>query len=454
MNNNNNEKKNKLQSNPRWVATQILARVERTDSYLDKLIENEFKSDRLNEKDKRLLNEITNGVIRNRMRIDWVLRKFYHGDFLKINSLIKNSLRVALYQFLFCDKIPEYAIVNEAVENTKVALSEKHSKLVNAVLRNLLRQKDKIDYPDPDSDRIKYLAVYHSHPEWMVKKWVNRLGYDSTEAMLVMNNKPKDISIRINSIKTTRDKVELELLSQKVKFERTDLSEYYLTIKNFGELNSLNLLKDGSIYIQDVSAGLPVTLLDPKENERIIDICAAPGGKATFIAEKMKNTGEIIAVDIFEMRLRTIEENFQRLGLTNIKTLAYDARTLSIDPADRVLVDAPCSGSGTLSKKPDIKWKQDPLQIENMNRLQYEILLNASRMVKPNGILVYSTCSIEPEENSVIVEKFLESNTNFVLENADAFVDPSVVSDKGYIETYPHIHNTDGSFAARMKRII
>ena len=451
--NNNNENQNLLLKNPRWVSAQILTKIERTDSYLDKLIENEFKSDNLNEKDKRLLNEITNGVIRNKLRIDWVLKKFYHGDFLKINSLIKNSLRVALYQFLFCDKIPEYAIVNEAVESIKLSLSDKHSKLVNAVLRNILRQKDKIEFPDPEKDRIKYLSVYHSHPEWMVKKWVNRLGYDSTEALLVTNNKPKDISIRVNALKMNREKLEIELLSQKIKFERTDFSDVHLSIKNFGELNSLDLLKNGSIYIQDISAGLSVLLLDPQEGERIIDICAAPGGKATHISEKMKNTGEIIAVDVFEMRLKIVEENFRRLGLTNIKTLAYDARTLAIEPADRVLVDAPCSGFGTLSKKPDIKWKQDPVQLEKLNQLQYEILVNASHHVKPNGVLVYSTCTIEPEENSAVVEKFLSANTNFVLERADKFVSPQVVSEKGYIETYPHIHHTDGSFAARLKRV-
>lgn len=451
--NNNNEKQNLLSKNPRWIAAQILGRIERTDSYLDRLIENEFKSDRLNEKDKRLLNEITNGVIRNKLRIDWVLKKFYHGDFLKINSIIKNSLRVALYQFLFCDKIPEYAIVNEAVESVKLSLSDKHSKLVNAVLRNILRQKDQIEYPDPEKDRIKYLSVYYSHPEWMVKRWVDRLGYDSTEAMLVINNKPKDISIRINSLKTNPEKIEVEFLSQKIKFERSNFSDVHLSIKNFGELNSLDLLKNGSVYVQDISAGLSVILLDPHEGERVIDMCAAPGGKTTFIAEKMKNTGEIIAVDIFEMRLKTVEENFRRLGISNIKTLAYDARTLSIEPADRVLVDAPCSGFGTLSKKPDIKWKQDIVQLEKLNQLQYEILVNASRHVKPNGILVYSTCTIEPEENSMMIEKFLNANSNFAIERADNFVAPELVSEKGFIETYPHIHNIDGSFAARLRRM-
>jgi 16S rRNA (cytosine967-C5)-methyltransferase len=450
---NKTEIQNQLKKNPRWVSSQIISRVENTDSYLDKLIENEFKSDNLNDKDKKLLNELTNGVIRNKLRIDWVIKQFYKGDFIKINPVIKNTLRVAIYQFLFCDKIPEYAIVNEAVESIKLAINEKQSKLVNAILRNILRQKDKISFPDPDKDRIQYLSVYHSHPDWMVKRWVDRYGYDSTEIMLVHNNKPKDTSIRINFLKTNREKVELELISKKIKFERTELSDRFLTIKNIGELSTLDLFTNGEIYIQDISAGLPVILLDPQEGERIIDFCAAPGGKTTFIAEMMKNKGEIIAIDVYDKRLKILDENSKRLGISIIKSIAYDARTVSLDIADRVLVDAPCSGFGTLSKKPDIKWKQNWQQIEKLNQLQYEILCNASRHVKTGGVLVYSTCTIEPEENENIISKFLQSHTNFEIENANNFISSTVVNEQGFIQTLPHIHNVDGSFAARLKRM-
>jgi len=446
------EIQNQLKKNPRWVSSQIITRVENTDSYLDKLIENEFKSDNLNDKDKKLLNELTNGVIRNKLRIDWVIKQFYKGDFIKISPVIKNTLRVAIYQFLFCDKIPEYAIVNEAVESIKLAINEKQSKLVNAILRNILRQKDKINFPDPDKDRIMYLSIYHSHPDWLVKRWVDRYGYDSTEIMLIHNNKPKDTSIRINFLKTNREKLELELISKKIKFERTELSDRFLTIKNLGELNTLDFFTNGEIYIQDISAGLPVILLDPQEGERIIDFCAAPGGKTTFIAELMKNKGEIIAIDVYDKRLKILEENSNRLGISIIKPIAYDARTVTLDMADRVLVDAPCSGFGTLSKKPDIKWKQNIQQIEKLNQLQYEILCNASRHVKMGGVLVYSTCTIEPEENENIINKFLESHTNFEIENASNFVSSFVVNEQGFIQTLPHIHKIDGSFAARLRR--
>ena len=450
----NHEKIKKLSNNPRWIAANILSKIEKSDSYLDKLIENEFKSGKLNEQDKRLLNEITNGVIRNKLRIHWVLQKFYNGNLLKINLALKNIIYVAIYQFLFCDKIPDYAIVHEAVEITKVALSEKLSKLSNAVLRNIIRQKDSIEYPDPEENRIKYLSIYYSHPEWMVERWAERFGYDSTEELLTINNKPKDIWIRINTLKTDKEKLGIDLLSKKVKFEKSKYSNDYLSIKNFGELSSFSILQDGLVYIQDVSAGLAVQLLDPQENERIIDFCAAPGGKATYIAEKIKNSGEIIAVDIVEMKLRTIEENFKRLGITNIKVHNFDARTIQLEPADRVLVDAPCSGLGTLSKKPDIKWKQNIAQIEKLSQLQYEILVNASRHVKLNGVLVYSTCSTEPEENFRIISKFLSIYSNFELERAEEFVDPEIVSEKGVIETLPQVHYIDGSFAARMKRVL
>jgi 16S rRNA (cytosine967-C5)-methyltransferase len=198
----NHEKIKDLSKNPRWISVSILSKIEKSDSYLDKLIENEFKSNKLNEQDKRLLNEITNGVVRNRLRIHWVLQKFYNGNLLKINLTLKNVLYVAIYQFLFCDKIPDYAIVHEAVEITKITLSEKLSKLANAVLRNIIRQKGSIDYPDPGENRIKYLSIFYSHPEWMVERWIERFGHDSTEELLILNNKPKDIFIRINTLRT------------------------------------------------------------------------------------------------------------------------------------------------------------------------------------------------------------------------------------------------------------
>jgi 16S rRNA (cytosine967-C5)-methyltransferase len=440
-------------NNPRWIAAKILTRVEKRDSYLDKLLENEFRSDELNEKDKRLLNEISNGVMRNRSKIDWVLKKFYKGDFLKINLMIKNSLRVALYQILFLNKIPNYAIVNEAVNGVKNFISEKQSRLVNAILRNILRQIDQLEFPTPETDEIAYLSIFYSHPEWIVKRWVTRFGYEETEKLLISNNQTRDLSIRINSLKTSREKVEIDLLSKKTRFERSPYLENFLQIKNFGSLKSLDLLREGNIYIQDVSAGLSVKLLDPQKNERIIDLCAAPGGKLGYISELMESTGELIAVDIFEMRLRVLEENCKRLGINNVTTILHDARTIKLEPANRILIDAPCSGLGTLSKKPDIKWKQALDHIYKLNQVQLEILTNASKLVILGGILVYSTCTIENEENYNIVQKFLTANNNFILENASQFVPVEVTDENGCVQTFPHKHSIDGSFAARLKRI-
>lgn len=451
---NNSEKRKALSKNPRWISVNILSKMEKADVHLDKLLDAEFKSNNLTDQDKRLLNEITNGVIRNRLKIHWVLQKFYNGNLLKINLTLKNILYISIYQFLFCNRIPDYAIVDEAVEITKLTVNEKLAKLVNAVLRNIIRQKENIGYPDPEENRTKYLSVFHSHPEWMVERWVERFGYESTEELLIINNKPRKLWARVNTLRTSRDKLGIELISQKIKFENNKYNNDFISIKNFGALNSFSFLQEGLIYIQDVSAGLAVQLLDPQENERIIDFCAAPGGKTTYIAEKMKNSGEIIAVDVLDIKLRTIEENFKRSQITNIKTYNSDARIAQLEPADRVLVDAPCSGLGTLSKKPDIKWRQNPAQIEKLSQLQYEILINASRHVKLDGVLVYSTCSMEPEENSRVINKFLSIYNNFELERAEQFVDPETVSEKGFIETLPQRHYIDGSFAARVRRVL
>jgi 16S rRNA (cytosine967-C5)-methyltransferase len=450
-----NLKKNETDStiSTRWTATKILSQLDKHNSFIDKLLEKEFRSSRLSDLDKRLLNEITNGVLRHRNRIDWVIKQFYNGDILKMNPLLKNSIRVAVYQLLFLDKVPEYAIVNECVNGVKKFISPKLGNLANAVVRNIIRQKDKIIYPDPVKDPVRFLYIYHSHPEWMVRRWFIRFGFEDTAKLLESNNQPKDLTIRINLLKTTREKVEIYLLSNKFKFERSKYIDEFLHIKNVGNIQSLELLEKGEIYVQDDSAGLAVKLLDPQKDERIIDLCAAPGGKLTYTSEKMQNTGEIIAVDVFEMRLKLLQENCDRLGISNVKTMLQDARIINLEPADRILIDAPCSGHGTLSKKPDIKWKHDIDHIYKLNTLQYEILANAANMVKPGGVLVYSTCTIEVEENYSIVEKFLKSHPNFTIENAAQYVPSEVVNENGCVETLPFKHGTDGAFAARLKRI-
>jgi 16S rRNA (cytosine967-C5)-methyltransferase len=437
---------------PRGIAVKILNRVERSDAYLDKLLDAELRSDEMNELDKGLMNEIVTGVVRWKMKLDWVLTGFFHGNFTKAETNIKNALRVALYQIQFLDRVPHSAAVNEAVEFIKNLRGQKVADLVNAVLRNIIRNIENIRYPDQEEDRIRHLAVIESHPMWMAKRWIERYGYDEAKKIMEANNSIPDLALRVNRLKVDLNYFFSLLDKHQIQYTRSPYFDFFVRVQHMAGIGSSELFKQGYFSVQDESAGIPVLLLDPKPGERVIDLCSAPGGKTTFIGELMKNMGEIIAVDRYETRLNLVKSACQRLGITNIHLIAEDGATIEILPADKVLVDAPCSGLGVLSKKPDSKWQRDADDISHLVILQNSLLENAAKLVKPGGVLVYSTCTIEPEENFDLVKEFLARHTEFSIETAQTFVHKSFVGNQGQVETFKHQHGIDGSFSLRMKK--
>jgi 16S rRNA (cytosine967-C5)-methyltransferase len=446
------EERRTLYGGARGAAVKVLNRVERTDSYLDKVLDAEIRGAELNDPDKGLLNELAHGVLRWQNRLDWVLNGFSHGNFAKSEINVKNALRVALYQILFLDRIPHAAAVNEAVEFVKRIRGEKPAGLVNAVLRNILRNLDGIRYPDPAEDRIQYLAVYYSHPHWMVRRWVERFGHEETEKLLIANNERPGLTLRINRLKAEPAEFLAMLEQQQITYTLSSFAGHCVKVRGLTRIGQMELFRKGFFTVQDESAVLPCLLIDPQPGNRVLDLCAAPGGKTTAIAEMMKNTGQVVALDKYEAKLNLIKGSCERLGLQNVRLLAGDAATLAQEPADRVLLDAPCSGLGVLAKKPDIKWKRDNTDIGKLARLQSEMLDQAARLVKPGGVLVYGTCTIEPEENRDVVGAFLTRHPEFQLEDASRFVSKELVASDGYIETLPHRHMMDGSFAARLVR--
>ncbi len=441
-----------LYASPRGTAVKILNRVERSDAYLDRLLDAELSSDAMNELDKGLMNEIVTGVIRWKMKLDWVLTGFFHGNFTKAETNIKNALRVALYQIQFLDRIPHSAAVNEAVEFIKRLRGQKAADLVNAVLRNILRNIDNIRYPDEEEDKIRHLAVIESHPVWMTKRWVERYGYDESKLMMAANNSIPDLALRINRLKVDLNYFFSLLDKHQIQYTRSQYFDFFVRVQHMAGIGKSELFKQGYFSVQDESAGIPVLLLDPKPGDRIIDLCSAPGGKTTFIGELMKNTGEIIAVDRYETRLNLVKNACLRLGITNVHPVAEDGAVLDIAPADKVLVDAPCSGLGVLSKKPDAKWKRDVDDIPKLVELQNALLENAAKLVRPGGILVYSTCTIEPEEGFELIKEFLVQHLEFSIESANKFVHQSFVGSQGQVETFQHKHGMDGSFSIRMEK--
>lgn len=441
-----------LYKGPRGTAVKILNRIERSDAYLDRLIDHEMRSTDMNELDKGLMNEIVTGVIRWRMKLDWVLTGFFHGSFTKAETNIRNALRVALYQILFLDRVPQSAAVNEAVEFMKRLRGQKVANQVNAILRNIIRTIDNIRYPDINEDKIQHLAVVESHPLWMVRRWVERFGYDETRRLLEANNRIPDLTLRVNRLKIDFNLFLSKLGERQIEHVRSSYLEWFVRVKHMAGIGASEMFREGFFVVQDESAGLPVRLLDPKQGDRVIDLCAAPGGKTTYIGELLKNIGEIVAVDKYETRLNVVRSACKRLGIANVQFLAADARDVNMAAGDKVLVDVPCSGLGVLAKKPDSKWKREKEDLIRLAEAQERILNHAATLVKAGGILVYSTCTIEPEENVEIIRRFLAQHPDFTIENAADFVRADLVQSEGFVTTFPHVHGMDGSFAVRMKK--
>ncbi|MCX7879394.1 MAG: 16S rRNA (cytosine(967)-C(5))-methyltransferase RsmB [Ignavibacteria bacterium] len=453
--NNSTENKNCFEQvkTVRETAIQILNRFERSDSYIEKLIDKAIRESNFNELDRALLTELVYGVVRWKAKLDYVLVGFYFGDYLKCLNVVKNAMRVALYQIMFLDKIPLYAAVNESVEYVKRIQGEKTAGIVNAVLRNIARNIDNIRYPTREEDLVYHLAVMYSYPRWIVKRWLEYFGEIEAEKMLFASNRRPYLTIRTNTLKTTSEEIVGRLNSLKLHYFVSPYNPDSFVLRNpkFNILKT-DLVTDGLVVVQDTSATLAALLASPEPNSLVYDLCAAPGGKSFLLAELMKNTGKVIAMDKYSSKLQMIVEGVKRLGLQNIETRTGDAINVKFNElADIVFLDVPCSGLGTIAKNPDIKWKKEREDIYRLAETQKKILANAVNFVKPGGVIIYSTCTTEPEENELNIEWFLSNYPNFELEPAENFLPPAVC-DGGFLRTLPSRHHIDGAFAARLKR--
>ncbi|HQY20412.1 MAG TPA: 16S rRNA (cytosine(967)-C(5))-methyltransferase RsmB [Ignavibacteria bacterium] len=444
----------------RSCSVKILCRCERTDSYLEKLIDAELRNETLNDFDKALLNEISHGVIRWMRRLDWFLNGFYRGNYEKCLPEVRNALRVALYQILFLNKIPYSAAVNEAVEFVKRIHGDKHAGVVNGLLRTIIRTLENLVWPTREIDEVNYLGIIQSHPNWMVRRWINRFGFDDAVKLCEENNRRPVMALRVNTLKISVSDFENYLKEKNLFYKKGNYLDNFFSTKTMSKLFTDEYFKQGFFSIQDESAGLVSKLLDPKKEELILDLCSAPGGKTSHISELMGNEGKIIAVEKYLSRLEIMRTNLNRLGVKNVETFhdnvcepeTTELKESLIGKADKILIDAPCSGLGVLSKKPDIKWKREPEDIINLQKIQLEILESSVKYLKDSGVILYSTCTTEKEENIDVVNLFLKDNPEFKIENASAFVDNSVVNNDGCIELFPHKNKTDGAFSVRLKK--
>lgn len=435
---------------PRQLILKLLNRLEQTDSYADFILENELQKQRLSEQDKAFVQEIFFGVIRKRKQLDWMIQQFYQGSYEKAPRFIRHILQSSVYQLSYMDRIPDYATIHEAVALAKLKGGLHWAKKINAILRSFQRDRRRIALPDRTAQPIEFIAVQYSHPEWMVARWMNRWGVEETISFCEANNTHPDLSLRVNRLKTTPAELQNLLAQLDVPTTLSPFSENFLHAKRLPDLSRFEPFQQGLFSIQDVSAGLACELLTPQPGEKIIDLCAAPGGKTTYIAELIQDDGTIFAVDRNLSRLRLIRHHLSRLGCRSIHLVQVDGTQFSCQNADRVIVDAPCSGLGVLGKRVDLRWKRKPEQIEELSQLQLQLLINGSKLVKRGGVLVYCTCTTEPEENEKVIEKFLRQHNQFRLDVACSYAAREVTTPDGFICTYPHHHGIDGSFAVRL----
>jgi 16S rRNA (cytosine967-C5)-methyltransferase len=449
-----------MEKSVRQIALEILLKSDIGNERAHDVLHKTIRNHDLAENDRSFLTDLVYGTIRWRGSLDYIITQFIPPKKArKLESEILMILHLGLYQLFFMDKVPDYAAVNESVEIAKKYGNVGASGLVNAVLRRAIREKN-IKYPDLKNP-IKHISAKYSHPEWMVKRWLERFGVEETVNLCLANNARPSLFIRANKLKATRtqllESLEKDGISASISNnipESIEITELNMPIDH------LQSYKQGWFQVQDESSMLIALMLDPKPEETIIDACSAPGGKSTHIAEIMQNKGKILSVDIDAQRLDLLKENCVRLGIDIVETITADARNIGEyinEKADRILVDAPCSGLGVLRRRVEAKWRRTQEQILEFSELQYEILESVSNHVEPNGILVYCTCTIEPEENQQVVERFLKSRPEFQLESVlpflpDGLKDKGIVSDEGFLQIYQHRQNMDGFFSARMRK--
>lgn len=421
--------------NSRTVAYDILLKIERDKAYSNLTLDKELSESNLNSLDKALASRIVYGVLERKITLDYALNQYIKTGLKKLKPNVRTILRMGAYQILFMDKIPPSAVVNESVKITKKK-AQYASGMVNGVLRNLIRSG--FDLPD-ENDKILYNSIKYSCPEWLVKLWLDYLGEEDVVKFLEYSLLPPPMYIRVNTIKTTADNL-IELFAEKgITAEKTDIEDSLL-LHGVSEISHLKEYRNGYFYVQDLSSQICAKSLEAESGETVFDMCCAPGGKTFTIAQTMKNKGEIKAFDIYDSRLKLVDQSAKRLGIEIIEVKNQDASKYypELGLADRILCDVPCSGLGIIRRKPEIKYK-DKEELDSLPEIQYSILTNASKYLKPSGTMIYSTCTLNPSENEEVCDRFLSEN-------------PGFSKDCEYRRLLPQNDLSDGFFIAKFRK--
>ncbi|MGE5405001.1 MAG: 16S rRNA (cytosine(967)-C(5))-methyltransferase RsmB [Candidatus Saccharibacteria bacterium] len=454
---NNNVKKD---ISARALAAQVLVQIFYQGSYANLALDKALNSSQLQPADRGLVTELVNGTVRMKKHLDWVLKLFLARN-RGLKGRVYAVIVMTIYQLLFLDKIPAYAAINEAVNMVKKD-GQGISGMVNGVLRNIERNKGKFEYPDPIKNAVENLAVYYSHPEWMVERWLSRYGQAGTVMLLEFNNSVAPLAIRTNTLKTTREELIEHLQSESVACHAGSIHPQCIIIDSLPQpIFRLENYRQGLFYIQSEATMLIPSTLQPSPGQSLYDVCCGVGGKSSHLAEIMHNQGKITAIDLYKKKLDLLSRNCGRLGINIVRPRETDVLNVMLpqESAHSILLDAPCSGLGVLRSRADMRWRRQEEDIEELAGMQQEMLERIAPAVKKGGYCLYSTCTLEPEETDKVIEEFLGRHGEFepldITEALNFF--PYSDADRqtavnGRLSVFPPVYGVDGMYISLMRR--
>lgn len=440
--------------NARYAASLIVRQVLEEGAYTNIALNKFLRARRLGDLDRRFMTELVYTAVKASGTIDWYLRQCVSRPLEKIDGAVLSLLRISVCQLLFMDRVPDAAACSEAVSLARSISHEGSAKFVNGVLRGLLRKKKagEFVFPDREQDEAGYLALAYSHPRWLVKKWLGQFGSEATERLCAFNNTAAPVCLRANTLAVSRDELLGRLAGAGAQARPSRWSCDGIVCGRLPGMEKIFAGMENAFYVQDESSMLVAGILDPQPGETVIDMCSAPGGKTTHLAQKMLNRGKILAGDVHEHKIKLIEENARRLGIDIIEAKLRDASVFDetlAGTADRVLVDAPCSGLGVLRRRAESRWRRKKSELKIFPPLQLAILSNAARYAKAKGRIVYSTCTIEAAENHYVVEEFLKQNPDWERREITHPISGEKISE---LQLLPQRDGTDGFYICALQR--
>lgn len=439
--------------NVREIAFHSLVTICKDEGYSNIVVSQTIQKKGLTDRDRRFYTELVYGTLRHSNYLDWIISQISSRKLAKLDPVCLAIIRLGLYQIFGMTKVPESAACNEAVKLATRFGNKGMAKFVNAMLRNSIRRRQEFTIPTLEENALLHLALTYHQQEWLINMWMKAYGLKDTIALCQYFDRIPDLCLRTNTSRISRDALLKKLAEQGIQARKSQYAPEGIYLSDIPNINGLMVLKEGLAIIQDEPSQLVAHVVDPQPHEVILDVCAAPGGKTTHLAALGGPTCTVYGGDIYEHKLKLIETNASRLGLSNVRTILQNACTIGksyAGKADRVLVDAPCSGLGILRHKIDLRWRKKPSDLKVLPPLQRRILESASQCVKPGGILVYSTCTIQDEENIQIVNGFLKNHPEFTLENAVPFCHTH--HEGPCVQLLPQHDELDGFFIARMRR--